>query len=42
MSELKVAMFKRMSEIVNNEMRYFDFLDFVPKFIIDGWTDLSN
>jgi hypothetical protein len=36
MSKLKIAMYKRMSEIVNNEMRYFDHLDFVPKFIVDG------
>jgi hypothetical protein len=36
MSELKIALWKRVSEIVNNEKRYFDFLDFVPRFLVDG------
>lgn len=36
MSKLKIALWKRISEIVNNEKRYGDFLDFVPEFIVDG------
>jgi hypothetical protein len=29
-------LYKRISEIVNNEKRYVDFVDFVPKFLVDG------
>ena len=36
MSILEIALWKRISEIVNGENRYFDYLDFVPKFIADG------
>jgi hypothetical protein len=36
MSTLETALWKRISEIVNTEKRYFDYLDFVPKFIIGG------
>jgi hypothetical protein len=36
MSKLKIALCKRISQIVNTETRYFDFLDFVPEFIVDG------
>ena len=36
-SKLKIALYKRMYEITIKEKRYFDFLDFVPTFIIDGY-----
>jgi len=35
-SKLKIALYKRISEIVSTEKRYFNFLDFVPEFIVDG------
>jgi hypothetical protein len=36
MSRLEIALWKRIIEIVNREKRYFDYLDFVPKFIVGG------
>ena len=36
MSKLKIGFWKRITEIVNTEKRYFDYLDFVPNFIIAG------
>ena len=36
MSRLEIALWKRITEIVNSENRYFDYLDFVPKFKADG------
>lgn len=36
MSKLENALWKRITQIVNSESRYFDFLDFVPEFIADG------
>jgi hypothetical protein len=36
MSELRKALWKRITEIVDNEKRYFSRLDFVPEFIVDG------
>ena len=36
MSILEIALWKRISEIVKGENRYFDYLDFVPKFMADG------
>ena len=36
MSKLEIALWKRITEIVNTERRYFNYLDFVPKFIVHG------
>jgi hypothetical protein len=36
MSKLVIGFWKRITEIVNTEKRYFDYLDFVPNFIVDG------
>lgn len=36
MSELRKALWKRITEIVDNEKRYFNRLDFVPEFIVEG------
>jgi hypothetical protein len=36
MSELEIALWKRITTIVNSERRYFNYLDFIPKFTVDG------
>src|SRR5215211_8395115 len=35
MSELEIALWKRIAEIVTREKRHFDYTDFVPKFTLD-------